>query len=305
MGETIEFGFAWAFLLLGLFAFCSWRCPMRLRTLYFAHLERFGAFGHTAWSTWLKWTAIIMLVIALAAPYSARHIDITPKEGFDIALLLDASLSMREQGFERANMALSRFDVVKTIVADFVKKRDNDNLGLVVFGEFAFIASPLTYDKKILSDIVNRLQIGMAGKATAIYDALGQGVKLLKNSQAKTKIAILLTDGQNTAFNVGLDDVLKMAKKYDIRIYTVGIGYEGEFNQVLLNNIASQTGGRMYKAHSGEELSSVYTHIDTLEKSQIKSQSFEKRTYYYHLPLTLAIASLLGFLWVRFYRSGV
>ena len=292
-------------LFIAVFIICHYLCPLRARTLYFAHttkMRHVSAKNATILAL-LKWLAIVSLFVALAAPYKSKHIDITPKQGYDIALLLDASLSMRERGFSSENMMLNRFESVKAIVQSFIKGRQNDNIGLVVFGEYAFIAAPLTYDKKILSDIVGRLQIGMAGRATAIFDALGQGVRLLKKSQAKSKIAILITDGENTALNIPLDAVLKLAKKHHIKVYTIGIGRAGEFNAALLDKIASDTGGKMFHAASAEALKRVYESIDTLEKSEIKSRHFEKRSYYYHIPLSISLFSLLLFLIIRHQRG--
>lgn len=302
-GMSLEYPYA--LLIILVFIFCHFICPLRSRAIYFAHTDRIRSEGAVSATLlqFLKWLAIVSLLLALAAPYRAKHIDITPKQGYDIALLLDASLSMRERGFSENNLMLDRFDSVKAIVSDFIRSRKNDNLGLVVFGSFAFIAAPLTYDKRILSDIVSRLQIGMAGRATAIFDALGQGVKLLKNSHAKSKIAILITDGENTTQNVSLDAVLKLAQKYQVKIYTIGIGREGEFNAGLLNKIAQESGAKMFKAHSKEQLSKIYKEIDRLEKSEIKSKHFEKRSYYYHLPLTVALISLLLFLVLRQQRG--
>ncbi len=292
---------AFVLLFIGLFIFCHFACRIRVKSLFYAHLKIFSesAAYKSSLLTFLKFTAIVTLFIAMAAPYTSRHIDITPKQGYDIALMLDASESMLQRGFDTTQYRLDRFDVVKNVVSDFIKTRTNDNLGVVVFGAFAFIAAPLTYDKAILSDIVKRLRVGIAGRSTAIYDALGQGINLLRKSEAKSKIAILLTDGHNTAFNVALEDVLALAKKYEIRVYTIGIGHEQEFNQILLNKIASDTGGKMFKAQSGEQLTQVYREIDRLEKSQIKSKSFEERTYYYHYPLLLSVLSLLLFVVLR------
>jgi Ca-activated chloride channel homolog len=286
------------------FVLCHFICPSKSRAIFYAHLSlvKESSRFKTPLQTVLKFMMIISLFIALAAPYKAKHIDITPKQGFDIALLLDASESMLERGFDRKDRRLNRFDVVQNVVSDFAKKRLNDNLGVVVFGQFAFIAAPLTFDKLIISDIVKRLQVGIAGRSTAIYDAVGQGVNLMRKSKAKTKIMILLTDGQNTSLNASLDDVLHLAQKYEVKIYTIGIGREGEYNKVLLHKIASETKGKSFSAQSGEELTDVYKEIDRLEKSEIKSKSFEKRIYYYHYPLGFTLISLLLFMISR--RKG-
>ena len=298
-----EHGYVLYFLII--FFLCHFFCPIRARALYYPHvaLMQEASIFRTPFQTLLKFTAVIALFIALAAPYKPKHIDITPKQGFDIALLLDASESMYERGFDLNNRQLDRFDVVKNVVSDFAKKRISDNLGVVVFGQFAFIAAPLTFDKAIISDIVSRLRVGIAGRMTAIYDALGQGVNLLRKSKAKTKIIILLTDGQNTSFNASLDDVLALAKKYEVKVYTIGIGREGEYHQILLQKIAAQTKGKMFSARSGDELTEVYNEIDRLEKSEIKSKSFEKRIYYYHIPLSITIVAILFYLLLR-HRGG-
>ena len=284
-----------------IFILCHLFCPAKTRALYYPHISMMkeATSFKTPWQTFFKFIAITGLLLALASPYKSKHIDITPKQGFDIGLLLDASESMLERGFDMSNRRLDRFDVVKNVVSDFAKKRINDNLGVVVFGQFAFIAAPLTFDKAIISDIVKRLRVGIAGRSTAIYDALGQGVNLLRKSKAKTKILILLTDGRNTSFNASLDDVLHLAQKYEVKVYTIGIGREGEYNQILLHKIAAETKGKTFSARSGEELTEIYAEIDRLEKSEIKSKSFEKRIYYYHYPLAIAIFALILFILFR------
>lgn len=298
-GIVLEYPFVLFIIII--FILCHFLCPAKTQALYYPHIAMIkdAKSLKTPWQTLFKFITIIGLLLALASPYKSKHIDITPKQGFDIGLLLDASESMLERGFDRRNRTLDRFDVVKNVVSDFAKKRLNDNLGVVVFGQFAFIAAPLTFDKPIISDIVKRLRVGIAGRSTAIYDALGQGVNLLRKSKAKTKILILLTDGRNTSFNASLDDVLHLAQKYKVKVYTVGIGREGEYNQILLHKIATETEGKAFSARSGEELTEVYAEIDRLEKSEIKSKSFEKRIYYYHYPLALAILALTLFILFR------
>jgi Ca-activated chloride channel family protein len=305
MLNEIVFEQAYLLYFLALFILCHFFCPIKARALYYPHMSLMqdASTFKTPLLTLLKFIAVTALLTALAAPYKPKHIDITPKQGFDIALLLDASESMYERGFDLNNRRLDRFDVVKNVVSDFAQKRINDNLGVVVFGQFAFIAAPLTFDKAIISDIVKRLRVGVAGRMTAIYDALGQGVNLLRKSKAKTKIIILLTDGRNTSFNASLDDVLALAKKYEVKVYTIGIGREGEYHQILLQKIANETNGKMFSARSGRELTAVYDEIDRLEKSEIKSKSFEKRIYYYHYPLALAIVATLLYILLR-HRGG-
>ena len=306
MFSDIVLGYPWVFVLGVLFILCHFWCPAKAKALYYPHISMMkeASTFKTPLLSLLKLITVLALLIALSSPYKSKQIDITPKQGYDIALLLDASESMLQQGFDKNSRQLDRFTVVKNVVSDFITQRINDNLGVVVFGQFAFIAAPLTFDKHILSDIVKRLSVGVAGRSTAIFDALGQGVNLLRKSQAKTKIIILLTDGQNTSFNASLEDVLHLAQKYEVKIYAIGIGREGEFNRGLLHKIASETKGKMFSAQSGDELNEIYQEIDRLEKSEIKSKSFEKRIYYYHYPLALALLGLVIFLLLRHQRSG-
>jgi len=213
---------------------------------------------------------------------------------------------MKERGFDPVNPAASRFDVVKAIVKDFISQRTNDNMGLVVFGSYSFIASPLTYDKHILSRIVSQLEVGMAGKYTALYEALAQGVNLLKMSKAKSKVAILLTDGYSTAGadKIPLDVALDMAKKEGVKVYPIGIGGPDEYNRAVLLKIAKETGGVAFGASNASQLKEVYRKIDELEKSEIKNETFSYKNYYYFYPLFIALLSLLLYVYVRNKRGS-
>ena len=281
---------------------CEALCKMRLPAIYFPHTSQFM---HTAVQSskllwFLKWLGITMLVIALMSPVKDAQVQVKPEQGYDIALILDASHSMRAQGFDRANEQLNRFDVVKNIVNDFIAKRQSDNLGVVVFGEYSFVATPLTYDRHILSKVVEQLYIGMAGKFTALYEALGQSVNLLQHAGAKSRIAILLTDGHNTpGGKVPLDVALELAKKEGIRVYAIGIGAPNEYNGQLLAHIAKETGGEAFGAQTAAQLQEIYDTIDTLEKSEIETNSYSYKTYYYLYPLFIAVLSLLLYVYLR------
>jgi Ca-activated chloride channel family protein len=249
----------------------------------------------------LKWIGIVMLILALMSPVKDEPYELEPKDGYEIALILDASQSMKAKGFDIQNSQLSRFDVVKEIVKDFVKERPSDNIGLVVFGEYSFIASPLTYDENILNKIVSQLYIGMAGKYTALYTSLAQGVNLLKMSESKSKVAILLTDGYSTPEidKIPLDVALDMARKEGIKVYPIGIGMPNEYNQRVLVNIADKTGGVAFGAATATELEEVYKKIDELEKSEIKAETFSYLKYYYIYPLFLSFLSLMLYVYLR------
>lgn len=303
MFDGLYFEFKFLFLLLFLFVLCAFFCKERATSLYFPHTKEF--FKNTIAASkllfFLKWLGIVMMVFALMSPVKDEPYEITPKEGVEIALILDASESMSERGFDAKNGYLTRFDAVQEIVSDFIGKRKNDNMGLVVFGSYAFIASPLTYDTDILNKILSQLSIGMAGKYTALNTSLAQGVNLLKMGKSKTKIAILLTDGHSTpeVDRVPLEIALDMVKKEGIKVYPIGIGMPHEYNREALLKIANESGGVAFGASSAERLQEVYKKIDELEKSEIKSESFTLTHYYYQFPLFIALLSLMLYVYLK------
>ena len=242
------------------FILCANVCKMRLPSIYFPHTAQFmeASVSTSKLLVFLKWLAIIMLIVSLMSPVKDEPFELEPKEGYEIALILDASQSMQAKGFDETNRNLTRFDVVKGIVSDFIASRKNDNIGIVVFGSYSFIASPLTYDANILRGIVSNLYIGMAGKFTALYESLAQGVNLLKMSKSKTKIAILLTDGYNTPDSrFPFDAAIELAKKEGVKVYPIGIGGPNEYNRKILLKIAKETGGVAFGAASANELGAV------------------------------------------------
>ncbi len=241
-----------------------------------------------------------MMVLAIMSPVKDIEVSVTPKKGRDIVLVLDTSDSMRQKGFDPADPTKNRFDVVKAIVSDFIQKRHEDNIGMIVFGSFSFIASPLTYDTKILQNILERLDIGIAGRYTALYSAIAQGVHLLKMSEAKSKVMIVLTDGYSTpqVDKIPLSVVIDMLKKEHIKLYPIGIGDSREYNKNVLLQLANATGGVAFGARDASELSEVYKKIDALEKSKIKAKKYSYKHYYFQFPLFIALLLLLLYVYL-------
>jgi Ca-activated chloride channel family protein len=226
------------------------------------------------------------------------------RHGKDIVLALDASGSMNASGFDMEDEVssgerLSRFDITKLIATEFIQKRESDNLGIVLYGDFAFIASPITYEKNMVVDMLGYLTHGMAGQNTAIGEAIAMSVRAFKHSKAKTKIIILLTDGEHNSGSISPKDAIKLAQDENIKIYSIGMGNKGEADEALLRKIADESGGEFFSATSAKELKSVYEKIDELESSKIKSREYLLKNYYYHLFLLLA----LGFLLFLLYRE--
>jgi len=206
---------------------------------------------------------------------------------------------MQKTGFDPKDRSKSKFDTVKEVVADFIEKRQNDRIGMVIFADVAFVASPLTFEKDFLSKITQMQQLGMAGKRTAINDALVQSYNLLSQSEAKSKVVILLTDGRDNASKVPLADVKHMIEKRDIKLYTIGIGGSKDYDGKYLKSLAKAGRGKVYAARSAAMLSNIYSEINKLEASQLDHKKIIAHHRLYAYPLSLAILSLLLFLYYR------
>ncbi len=284
-----------------LFLICSLWCKERSRAIYFPHVEQLLARSSSKSSLlgWLKWVGIVTAVAALASPVITKTYSNTKKEGRDIVLIIDASGSMSQRGFDPKDIFKSRFDVVKEIVVDFIGKRENDRLGMVTFADVAFISSPLTFEKDFLINIAQMQALGMAGTRTAINDAIVQSYNILSKSKAKSKIAILLTDGIDNISKVSFLEVKSMIEKRDIKLYTVGIGGQGEYNGQYLQALADAGKGEAYGATNAQTLSKIYEEINKLEVTKMDDKKIVQHTYLYIYPLFLAILSLLLFVYFR------
>ncbi|MEA2047235.1 MAG: VWA domain-containing protein [Campylobacterota bacterium] len=294
------FNFEYPFLLgvILLFIVCARFCKERSRAIFFPHVKTLMAKSakRSSWLTLLKWVGIVTAVIALASPVITKSYSNSKKEGRDIVLILDSSDSMKLP-FDTSYR--SRFEVVKEVVGDFIEKRENDRIGMVTFADIAFIASPLTFEKKFLTDITKMQEMGVAGKRTAINDAIVQSYNLLSKSQAKSKIAILLTDGIDNMSKVPFSDVKSLIEKRDIKLYAIGIGDARDYNGVYLEALADAGKGVAFGAKDASTLVQIYDEIDTLEATKIDNKKIIQHTYLYIYPLFMAILSLLLFIYIR------
>jgi Ca-activated chloride channel homolog len=237
--------------------------------------------------------SIILLAIAAGRPqlYNALHETISP--GVDIILCLDTSGSMRAMDFTLDNQPAMRLAAVQKVVIDFIKKREHDRLGLVVFGAEAFTQAPLTMDKGLLLQLVDGLKIGMAGDSTSLGDAIAISSKRLKDLNAPSKIIILLTDGRSNSGKITPAQAAEAAKALGIKIYTIGVGGHGkapimvktpfgeqiayidaDFDEDTLKEIAGTTGGRYFLASDTKGLEDIYNIIDKAEKRDVKIKEF-------------------------------
>lgn len=242
--------------------------------------------------TAVRTVSIVLIVLALARPQRLVQQQPLYRSGVDILLVLDASGSMASEDLHGG-----RLNVAKQIVKDFILQRANDRLGLVVFGASAVTKTPLTFDRNMLLNVLERTRLGEAGDATAIGQALAVGLNRLRGSNATSKVLILVTDGENNTGAIGPLEAAKLAKDMQVKIYTIGIGspagtpllvYDPQYGKQLVRNpdgspvmtrlnvkdlaaIAELTGGRFYQAKNKQELSTVFATIDSLEKVKLKT----------------------------------
>ncbi len=289
---TFEYPFA--FLILILFIICYRWCKQRGISIYFPNMKMLqkaskkSSFLVNA----LKFLIVILLVTALSSPVKEDELVVKNDKGYEISLILDASGSMSEY---------NKFGIVKEIVDKFIDEREHDKIALSIFADFAYVAVPLTYDKKSIKRLLSRIDVGIAGRQrTALYEALFLSSNLFKSSKSKEKIAILLTDGMDNANTIPLDVALKRAKKYGIKVYTIGIGREGmDFNPAVLQKIAKETGGKYFVGDSIQRIEDIYATINKLEKSEIKADKYIKKSYYFQYLLALALLFLIVYFYIK------
>ena len=255
----------------------------------------------------IEMCALALLIIALARPQTSSKNQKINVEGIDIVITIDLSSSMLAQ-----DLKPDRLEAAKSISAEFVKGRPEDRMGLVVFASETFTQVPLTTDHGMLLDMMREMKCGMLEDGTAIGDGLASAVSRLKDSEAISKVVILLTDGDNNAGSIDPATAAEMAKLFGIRVYTIGVGTRGTapypvqsafggvrytqipvtINEPLLQQIADETGGNYYRATSNEKLEQIYEQIDQLERSKIEINEFT-RVHEEFLPFVLLSLALL------------
>ena len=291
--SNIMFEYPFAFLFLLLYFVCKKFCKQRNEQLIFPNMKIFKQVSQKQnyLVSVLEFLAVLLLTIALASPFKQDDVVIDKDKGYEISMILDASGSMKEY---------NKFGIVKDIVTEFVDMRKHDKLGLTIFADFSYVAIPLTYDKESIKRLLSRLEVGVAGtQRTALYEALFMSSKLFKNSKAKEKIAILLTDGVNNVDNIPLDVAINTAKKYGIKVYVIGVGNRGDYNPMVLKRIAKDTGGEFFEADSVEKLKKIYEVINKLEKSEIKVDKYIKKSHYFQYPLSVGLLLMLLYFFTR------
>ncbi len=287
------------FLLLLLLLPCFLWCREYSRNYYFPKLDWVGRESPLLnWEPWLKMVIFSLLVTALAKPFVYDAAGDQHKKGRDLVLAIDASGSMAQSGFDAKDRFKNKYETTLDLSSEFIKHRFDDNMGVVIFGTFAYTASPLTYDLEALESMLKMTTVGIAGESTAIGDALMQAMRTLSYGNAKSKAVILLTDGYHNAGTTSPKAAVAKAKKQGVKIYTIGIGKRSDYDAALLETIAKETGGKSYAASSASELKEVYREIDTLEPSPVRGENYLNQRLLILFPLGTAFLLLLG--WVLY-----
>jgi len=262
----------------------------------------------------LRSVVLVILAVAIMRPQDVKRSEQRTQDGIDIVLVVDTSGSMRALDFQLEGKSMNRLAVVKTVLSDFIGTRESDRIGMVVFGTEAYTQAPLTYDHRVLLTLLDRVQIGMAGDATAIGDALATATKRIKDVDAKSKVIILLTDGANTAGAVEPLTAASAAKSLGARVYTIGAGSKGkvpmpvkgffgmesvqmvesDLDEDLLTKIAETTGGKYFRAYDTDSLKQVYQTIDELEKRRIETPEYRKHEERFAPWVMVAFILLVG-----------
>ncbi|WP_345776343.1 VWA domain-containing protein [Luteimonas salinisoli] len=319
-------GFAWPWLLLALplpWLLRSLLPPARapgaaLRVPFFERLRAIGlargpARGSGGPALWLGALAWALLCVAAARPQQAGEPLRPPQAGRDLMLAVDLSGSMAEEDMVLGGRIVDRLTAAKAVIADFLDQRAGDRVGLLVFGRRAYAVAPLTLDRDSVREQLLDSVVGLAGRETAIGDAIGLAVKRMRAQDDADgdapRVLILLTDGVNTAGLLEPVKAAELAREAGVRIHTIAFGGEGgvsmfgfrvqtpgggeEIDEDTLRRISAMTGGRMFRARDTAGLAGIYAEIDRLEPVERPAQALRPRVERYHWPL--AVALLLGF----------
>lgn len=313
--RDIEFAQPYQFILLGLVPILIWwyitgyqrrqASVMVSTTATFSSLSSWKAgLRHLPFA--LRMLALVCLIVALARPQKRNDEQMVSGEGVDIVLCMDVSGSMLAQ-----DLTPNRLEAAKSVASNFIDSRPTDRIGLVIFSGESFTLTPLTTDKNVLREQISSVRSGMLEDGTAIGSGLATSVDRLRASTSKSKVVILLTDGENNGGMIDPNTAKEIAKSIGVRVYTIGVGTEGyapvpvqtlggivmqrekvNIDEKLLKQIAGETGGKYFRAKDNEGLINIYAEIDKLEKSRIEVTALRRYSEKF-FPFALAAAILI------------
>jgi Ca-activated chloride channel family protein len=314
--ENITFAHPFFLLLLPIMGYLLY---LRIKKKFYAEVRLSSTSGFEGASSWrtrfrpillvLQTIALFSLIIALARPQSNLRKEKINAEAIDIMLALDVSTSMLAKDFKE-----DRLDASKRVAISFVEKRKFDRIGIVYFGGESYTQCPLTTDHAIVKEFLSKAQCGLIAEGTAIGMGLANAVRRLQKSEAKSKVCILLTDGVNNSGEIMPLQAADAAKKYGVKVYTIGVGTMGkamgpvarrpdggfvfglvdvEIDEELLQDIAKKTGGRYFRATNMASLEDVYAEIDKMERTKIEKTTLKRTREEFHWFVSLALISML------------
>lgn len=302
-------------LLLPAIAYYIWKQKTAQATLQVSTTQQFAKLPRS-WKEYMRHVnfalllaAFALVIVILARPQSSDSWSKSDTEGIDIVLSLDVSYSMQTPDFKP-----NRLEASKDVAAQFVSGRPNDNIGMVIFGKESYTLCPMTSDHAVLSNMINSIEFDLLdGSSTAIGDGLVTAVNRIRNGEAKSKVIILLTDGSNNAGDVAPRDAAGVAKALGVRLYTIGVGSQGEvdmqvgtdpfgrpitqkvkadIDEDVLKAMAQLTGGRYFRATNKSKLADIFDEIDQMEKTKMNIREFSRKEEEF-LPFAIAAIVLL------------
>ncbi len=259
----------------------------------------------------LAW--LVLILAAVRPQWLGEPVEL-PRSGRDLLLAVDISGSMETRDMKRGNVLETRLEAVKQVAGEFIERREGDRIGLVLFGRQAYLQTPLTFDRTTVRTLLDEAEIGLAGKETAIGDAIGLSVKRLRERPIDQRVLILLTDGANTAGAVTPLQAAQVAAAESVRIHTIGVGADellvrdffgtrrvnpsAELDEETLGRIAGMTGGQYFRARDKEALEEIYVLLDEIEPIDMDTETFRPTSelFMYPLGLALTLSALAGFL---------
>ncbi len=312
-----DFAWPWVWLLLPLPWLAAWLVPApphrgaALRAAFCAAAESWqGKVGNSEFAgsgrLWLVLVWILLLAAA-ARPQNLGEAQDVARSGRDLMLAVDLSGSMQAEDMVVAGRRVDRLTAVKLIAGDFIERRQGDRLGLIVFGQRAFLLTPLTYDHRTVREQLEQTFLGLAGRETAIGDAIGIAVKHLRERPQQQRVLILLTDGVSNAGELDPERAAQIARIENVRIHTIGMGSDGnvggfgqrllapaaDFDEAQLARIAEGTGGRYFRARDTRDLAGIYAQIDLLEASEHDPEPYRPTHEVFHWPLGVALLTVV------------
>ncbi|WPR75250.1 VWA domain-containing protein [Algoriphagus sp. NG3] len=312
MPANFEIAYIWVFILLPLPFLVYWLVPaLRIRSaslrfpIYEKALEYTGekprksAFvRRRGFFSWMGLLLVWVLVLgALSSPQLVGEPEMKVKTSRNFLIAADISFSMAQKDWEIDGQKVRRWDAVKSLMHDFIQKREGDRMGLIFFGSSAYIQAPFTPDLQTVNQLLDEADVGMAGQMTHIGKAITKGVELFDKDTIETKVMLLLTDGVDAGTEILPLDAADLAKQDSILIYTIGIGDPSgvgvDLDEQTLQDIAEMTGGQYFQAKDEQRLQDIYTEIDKLEPIEYEEEENRPTTLLYYYPLGAALGLLL------------